>query len=228
MNEVEGDGVVLFVLAVAVFIVIAIVLERTYMRQREEEAQRQHERERQKTEERARFQAPEKAEERARFEARRQRELAMQACEERLDAYKAKFRPLVLAEISQQIIPEFDEKRLAKANGFLHSRDAIEDAIESLHDDLLGLYREAVEGHLQALGAMSDDVLTEEARQALIDEQTQACADVGLQAIKRSDLVREMLSGDVSQAVTQDGSGDGVKIEKKRSWRELRGNAYRT
>ena len=94
--------------------------------------------------------------------------------------------------------------------------------MNTLHNDLLDLYRDAVEGHLQALGAMTDTELTEENRQALSDEQTQACADIGLQAIKRSDLVREMLGGDVSQAVTQDGSAAGVKIEKKRSWRELR------
>ena len=37
------------------------------------------------------------------------------------------------------------------------------------------------------LCAMSDSALTAEDRQTLIDQQTQACADVGLQAIKRSD-----------------------------------------
>ena len=113
-------------------------------------------------------------------------------------------------------------ERLRVVKDYFQTSDDADGAVKALHDDLLGLYREAVEGHLQALGAMTDIELTEEDRQALIDEQTQACADIGLQAIKRSDLVREMLGGDVSQAVTQDGSGDGIKIEKKRSWRELR------
>ena len=72
---------------------------------------------------------------------------------------------------------------------------------------------------------MSDDALTAEDGEALIEQQTQACADVGLQAIKRSDLVREMLGENSSQPANP--SGSGVKIEKKRSWRELRGNACR-
>ena len=113
-------------------------------------------------------------------------------------------------------------ERLRVVKDYFQTSDDADGAVKALHNDLLDLYRDAVEGHLQALGAMTDIEFTEEDRQALIDEQTQACADIGLQAIKRSDLVREMLGGDVSQAVTQDGSGDGIKIEKKRSWRELR------
>ena len=82
-------------------------------------------------------------------------------------------------------------ERLRVVKDYFQTSDDADGAVKALHDDLLGLYREAVEGHLQALGAMTDIELTEEDRQALIDEQTQACADIGLQAIKRSDLVRE-------------------------------------
>ncbi|NKC10922.1 MAG: hypothetical protein GKR94_01570 [Gammaproteobacteria bacterium] len=69
---------------------------------------------------------------------------------------------------------------------------------------------------------MSDEQLRDDDRQALIAQQTQACADVGLEALKRSDLVREMLSGDASQPTATTGASAGIKIEKKHSWRELR------
>ncbi len=142
--------------------------------------------------------------------------------------YAVGVSPLVRAELAREVATQFDYERLRAIKEYLHTSADASSAVNTLHNDLLDLYRVAVEGLLQALGAMTDTELTEENRQALIEEQTQACADVGLQAIKRSDLVREMLGENTSQPSNHSGSSNGVKIEKKRSWRELRGNAYRT
>ena len=104
----------------------------------------------------------------------------------------------------------------------------------ALNDDLLGFYRDAVDKHLETQGAMSDGVLTEEDVEALVGEQTRACADVGLRAVKRSDLVKEILGQTTSagakphQASNHSNTSNGVKIEKKRSWRELSDDASQT
>jgi len=96
-----------------------------------------------------------------------------------------------VAEMSRQATSQFDEKRLLDAKDFLHTREAVADAIEALHDDLMPLYREAVEAHLESLGAMSDEQLNDDERRILVLEQTLVCAEVGLQALKRSHLVEE-------------------------------------
>ena len=105
-------------------------------------------------------------------------------------AYAAGVTPLIRAELARKVATQFDYERLRAVKDYLQTSDDADGAVKALHDDLLGLYRDGIEGHLQSIGVVSDDALTAEDRQALIDEQTQACADVGLQAIKRSDLVR--------------------------------------
>ena len=84
--------------------------------------------------------------------------------------------------------------------------------MNTLHNDLLGVIERG--GGKPPTSPRSQDRHRVYGRGPTSDERTQACGDVGLQAIKPSGLVREMLISDASRSVNGGGQVTASKSRK--------------
>jgi len=115
------------------------------------------------------------------------------------------------AEIAQATIKSFDASKILAVSDFLSGSD-IQEAIESLHETLRPIYEDALIAHYKSNLGIAD------VKGEYIQPQIERCMEQGFKAILKLEELQGLL-GEKPEL------GSSEQIKKKRTWKEISGEA---